>query len=79
MRLVAVLIYSTPRVYDVVGERTPSSNSGSEDELISDHQTRCHDPTLDLGTDPAVLRDWAVGAESIGFEEIFISGARRRD
>ena len=30
-------------------------------------------PTLDLGTDPAVLRDWAVGAESIGFEEIFIS------
>jgi probable F420-dependent oxidoreductase len=29
-------------------------------------------PTLDLGTDPAVLRDWAVGMESIGFDEIFI-------
>jgi probable F420-dependent oxidoreductase len=29
-------------------------------------------PTLDLGTDPAVLRDWAVGVESIGFDEIFI-------
>ena len=30
MRLVAVLIYSTPRVYDVVGERTPSSNSAQK-------------------------------------------------
>jgi probable F420-dependent oxidoreductase len=29
-------------------------------------------PTLDLGTDPAVLRDWAVGVESIGFDELFI-------
>jgi hypothetical protein len=25
-------------------------------------------PTLDLGTDPAVLRDWAAGMESIGFD-----------
>jgi alkanesulfonate monooxygenase SsuD/methylene tetrahydromethanopterin reductase-like flavin-dependent oxidoreductase (luciferase family) len=29
-------------------------------------------PTLDLGTDPAVLRDWAVGVEGIGFDEVFI-------
>ena len=29
-------------------------------------------PTLDLGTDPAVLHDWAVGMESIGFDEIFV-------
>src|SRR5579859_7203306 len=29
-------------------------------------------PTLDLGTDPAVLRDWAAGMESIDFDEIFI-------
>jgi len=29
-------------------------------------------PTLDLGTDPAVLRDWAVGLEAIGYDELFI-------
>jgi probable F420-dependent oxidoreductase len=29
-------------------------------------------PTMDLGTDPVVLRDWAQGLESIGFDEIYI-------
>jgi probable F420-dependent oxidoreductase len=29
-------------------------------------------PTMDLGTDPIVLRDWAQGLESIGFDEIYI-------
>lgn len=29
-------------------------------------------PTQDLGTKPAVLRDWAVGVESLGFNELFI-------
>jgi hypothetical protein len=29
-------------------------------------------PTLDLGTDPDVLRRWALGLEAVGFDEIFI-------
>ena len=29
-------------------------------------------PTMDLGADPIVLRDWAQGLESIGFDEIYI-------
>jgi probable F420-dependent oxidoreductase len=29
-------------------------------------------PTLDLGTDPDVLRRWAQGLEEIGFDELFI-------
>jgi probable F420-dependent oxidoreductase len=29
-------------------------------------------PTLDLGTDPDVLRRWALGLEAAGFDEIFI-------
>jgi probable F420-dependent oxidoreductase len=29
-------------------------------------------PTMDLGTDPIVLRDWAQGLESIGFDEIYV-------
>lgn len=29
-------------------------------------------PTQDLGTDPRVLREWAVGVEALGFDEIFI-------
>ncbi|MGC0367524.1 putative F420-dependent oxidoreductase [Rhodococcus sp. 27YEA15] len=29
-------------------------------------------PTQDLGTDPAVLRDWANGLESIDYDELFI-------
>src|SRR5438105_4476039 len=29
-------------------------------------------PTQDVGTDPDTLRQWAVGLEEIGFDEIFI-------
>jgi probable F420-dependent oxidoreductase len=29
-------------------------------------------PTLDLGTEPDVLRRWAIGLEDIGFDELFI-------
>jgi probable F420-dependent oxidoreductase len=29
-------------------------------------------PTMDLGTDPMVLRDWAQGLESIGFDQLYI-------
>jgi probable F420-dependent oxidoreductase len=29
-------------------------------------------PTMDLGTDPIVLRDWAQGLESIGYDELYI-------
>jgi probable F420-dependent oxidoreductase len=29
-------------------------------------------PTMDLGTDPNILRDWAQGLESIGYDELYI-------
>src|SRR4051794_7460351 len=29
-------------------------------------------PTLDLGTDPGVLREWAQGVEELGYDDIYI-------